>query len=153
MPVREWCHLRRSSALSTYYLQATIYNYSSFLLPTQLHKQNVIETYIYAMVLLTTTPSILSAIEALPPTSRHDISLPDTLNLEDPISHDQLIKIARYFRQKPTTDSSSSIDRSKTLNSLLRGTKVYVPPPPKKPEPVHTYPQHIPPPNTIHKQD
>ncbi|XRM38176.1 hypothetical protein ABZX51_001609 [Aspergillus tubingensis] len=91
------------------------------------------------MVLLTTTPSILSAIEALPPTSRHDISLPDTLNLEDPISHDQLIKIARYFRQKPTTDSSSSIDRSKTLNSLLRGTKVYVPPPPKKPEPSPEY--------------
>ncbi|GAQ39198.1 hypothetical protein AtubIFM56815_007653 [Aspergillus tubingensis] len=91
------------------------------------------------MVLLTTTPPILSAIEALPPTSRHDFSLPDTLNLEDPISHDQLIKIARYFRQKPTTDSSSSIDRSKTLNSLLRGTKVYVPPPPKKPEPSPEY--------------
>ncbi|OJZ90692.1 hypothetical protein ASPFODRAFT_123568 [Aspergillus luchuensis CBS 106.47] len=91
------------------------------------------------MVFLTTTPSILSAIKALPPTSRHDFSLPDTLNLEDPISHDQLIKIARYFRQKPTTDSSSSIDRSKTLNSLLRGTKVYVPPPPKKPEPSPEY--------------
>ncbi|RAH52848.1 hypothetical protein BO85DRAFT_407308, partial [Aspergillus piperis CBS 112811] len=91
------------------------------------------------MVLLTTTSPILSAIKALPPTSRHDFSLPDTLNLEDPISHDQLIKIARYFRQKPTTDSSSSIDRSKTLNSLLRGTKVYVPPPPKKPEPSPEY--------------
>ncbi|GAA85329.1 similar to An07g06590 [Aspergillus luchuensis] len=98
------------------------------------------------MVLLTTTPPILSAIKALPPTSRHDFSLPDTLNLEDPISHDQLIKIARYFRQKPTTDSSPSVDRSKTLNSLLRGTKVYVPPPPKKPEPVSTYlsPTHPP---------
>ncbi|BCR94536.1 TMEM199/VMA12 family protein [Aspergillus luchuensis] len=91
------------------------------------------------MVLLTTTPPILSAIKALPPTSRHDFSLPDTLNLEDPISHDQLIKIARYFRQKPTTDSSPSVDRSKTLNSLLRGTKVYVPPPPKKPEPSPEY--------------
>ncbi|PYH38581.1 TMEM199/VMA12 family protein [Aspergillus neoniger CBS 115656] len=100
------------------------------------------------MVLLTTTPSILSAIKALPPTSRHDFSLPDTLNLEDPISHDQLIKIARYFRQQDTTTTattSTNIDSSKTLNSLLRGTKVYVPSPPKKPEPVHTYPQHNPP--------
>lgn len=99
------------------------------------------------MVLLTTTPPILAAIEALPPTSRHDFSLPDTLNLEDPISHDQLIKIARYFRQTDTSSSTSSIDETKTLNSLLRGTKVYIPPPPKKPEPVNTYPQHLP--NTI----
>ncbi|RAK92419.1 hypothetical protein BO79DRAFT_243373 [Aspergillus costaricaensis CBS 115574] len=94
------------------------------------------------MVLLTTTPSILSAIKALPPTSRHDFSLPDTLNLEDPISHDQLIKIARYFRQQDTTTTtttSTNTDRSKTLNSLLRGTKVYVPPPPKKPEPSPEY--------------
>ncbi|CAK39505.1 hypothetical protein CBS115989_10374 [Aspergillus niger] len=91
------------------------------------------------MVLLTTTPPILAAIEALPPTSRHDFSLPDTLNLEDPISHDQLIRIARYFRQTDTSNSTSSIEETKTLNSLLRGTKVYIPPPPKKPEPSPEY--------------
>ncbi|TPR08117.1 Vesicle coat protein involved in Golgi to plasma membrane transport family protein [Aspergillus niger] len=91
------------------------------------------------MVLLTTTPPILTAIEALPPTSRHDFSLPDTLKLEDPISHDQLIRIARYFRQTDTSSSTYSIAETKTLNSLLRGTKVYIPPPPKKPEPSPEY--------------
>ncbi|OJJ72723.1 hypothetical protein ASPBRDRAFT_54529 [Aspergillus brasiliensis CBS 101740] len=91
------------------------------------------------MVLLTTTPSILAAIEALPPASRDDFSLPDTLNLEDPISHDQLIRIARYFRQSDASNTPANTDRSRTLDSLLRGTKVYVPPPPKKPEPTPEY--------------
>lgn len=92
-----------------------------------------------------------------------------------PISHEQLIRIGRWFRQRKAqeegqqdgigrhetiiesakkekghdTNNSSSLSSSEasppnisaptaffTLSELLRGTKVYTPPPPKKPEPV-----------------
>ncbi|KAL4952318.1 endoplasmic reticulum-based factor for assembly of V-ATPase-domain-containing protein [Aspergillus filifer] len=101
------------------------------------------------MVNLTITPPLLSAIEAIPPTRRKDLDLdlPDTesLSLGKPISHEQIIQISRYFREKHicTSDSqnvngdedeNAKADRS--LNALLRGTKLFIPPPPPKPEPV-----------------
>ncbi|PLB45752.1 hypothetical protein P170DRAFT_439474 [Aspergillus steynii IBT 23096] len=88
------------------------------------------------MVRLVTTSRIVSALEDVPPSSRQELDLPDTLSLEGPIAHEQIIRLARYFRTRNDT-SISSDDRS--LNSLLRGTKVYVPPPPKKPEPSPEY--------------
>lgn len=96
--------------------------------------------YPFDMVRLVTTSRILSALEDVPPSSRQELDLPDTLSLEAPIAHEQLIRLARYFRTRNDTPLSHD-DRS--LNSLLRGTKVYVPPPPPKPEPVrHHHPLH-----------
>ncbi|PWY91007.1 hypothetical protein BO70DRAFT_329172 [Aspergillus heteromorphus CBS 117.55] len=88
------------------------------------------------MVLLITTSPILAAFEALPASSRHDLDLPDSLSLQDPISHAQLIALARYFRSSSNSNETHS---ARSLNSLLRGTKVYIPPPPKKPEPTPEY--------------
>ena len=94
------------------------------------------------MVLLVTTSRILSAIETIPSSRRKepDLDLPDSLDVNAPISHEQLIRIARYFKNNPD-DNHGESEPPKTLNSLLHGTKVYVPPPPKKPEPVG-YPSH-----------
>ncbi|RMJ23297.1 hypothetical protein PHISP_05820, partial [Aspergillus sp. HF37] len=65
------------------------------------------------MVLLVTTPRILSALDAVPPSSRSP---------HPSISHLR------------TSDGSSN-SRAWALNSLLHGMKVYRPPPPPKPEP------------------
>ncbi|KAL4799772.1 endoplasmic reticulum-based factor for assembly of V-ATPase-domain-containing protein [Aspergillus venezuelensis] len=107
------------------------------------------------MVNLTITSPLLSAIEAIPSTRRKDLNLdlPDTesLSLGKPIPHELIISIARYFREQPnhTFDSQNvdgdegetvKIDRS--LNALLRGTKLYIPPPPPKPEPSPEYLAH-----------
>ncbi|KAL5343413.1 endoplasmic reticulum-based factor for assembly of V-ATPase-domain-containing protein [Aspergillus crustosus] len=87
------------------------------------------------MVRLVTTPPILSALEAISPSSREDLKLPDTLALGDPISHDDIIRISHYYRD--THDHTS--DRQWTLDSLIRGTKLYIPPPPPKPTPSPEY--------------
>ncbi|KAF7125135.1 hypothetical protein CNMCM5793_001244 [Aspergillus hiratsukae] len=90
------------------------------------------------MVLLVTTTHIISALEAVPPSSRKELDLPDSLSIDSPISHEQVIRLSHYFRNGAnSTSPDSNPDRS--LNSLLRGTKVYVPPPPKKPEPSPEY--------------
>ncbi|RAL10334.1 uncharacterized protein BO97DRAFT_471813, partial [Aspergillus homomorphus CBS 101889] len=99
------------------------------------------------MVNLLTTPAILSAWESLPTSTRNDLSLPSALHLSDPISHAQLIQLARYFRTTPSsTQDASPPDKTKneerTLNALLQGTKLHVPPPPKKPEPSKSYLTH-----------
>ncbi|KAL3442573.1 endoplasmic reticulum-based factor for assembly of V-ATPase-domain-containing protein [Aspergillus insuetus] len=90
------------------------------------------------MVRLIVTPRILSALEAIPPSSREKLNVPDTLNLGNPISHDQIIRISRYFRDEHSSKDApiptKNEDRSFDLDSLLRGTKLYIPPPPPKPE-------------------
>lgn len=121
------------------------------------------------MVLLVTTPTILSALETLSPSSRDELHLPHSPALGSPISHAQVIALARYFtsgrgntvhnrgnentegaglsgeeknegQDGVSSDHSSTAPTSVTplytLNSLLRGTSVYIPPPPPKPEPV-----------------
>ncbi|KAL4920962.1 endoplasmic reticulum-based factor for assembly of V-ATPase-domain-containing protein [Aspergillus aurantiobrunneus] len=88
------------------------------------------------MVRLVTTAPILSALEAIPPASRTELTLPESLTLGTPISHDQVIRISRYFRTTRSTHGDA-VDRS--LDSLLRGTKLYIPPPPPKPEPSPEY--------------
>ncbi|KAL2014135.1 hypothetical protein VTN00DRAFT_1660 [Thermoascus crustaceus] len=164
------------------------------------------------MVLLVTTPTILSALETLPPSRREALSLPTEPAVGAPISHEQLIQLGRYFRERRTgrktqaakeeteevcekkvKDSEKEKEKSSrsesdeedrdehehehdnkdenenekdtqdgnrmnknenkdededidpttaskyTLNTLLRGTKVYVPPPPPKPQPSPEY--------------
>jgi hypothetical protein len=95
------------------------------------------------MVRLIATPRILSALEAIPPSSREELNVPDTLNLGNPISHDQIIRVSRYFRDKHSSRDvpipTKIEDRSFNLDSLLRGTKLYIPPPPPKPEPVRRH--------------
>ncbi|KAL1967602.1 hypothetical protein VTN77DRAFT_3117 [Rasamsonia byssochlamydoides] len=134
------------------------------------------------MVLLVITPTILSALETLSPSSRDELQLPHSPAVGSPISHAQVIALARYFtsgsgikvqkevetlRDRPAGDDESrdgnteaDLSREKknderndtgsdnssaaaaplyTLNSLLRGTRVYVPPPPPKPEPSPEY--------------
>ncbi len=93
---------------------------------------NVALLYVLAtttMVLLTTTPTILDAISALP----CDFSIPlDSLptTTGSPISHSALITLSRCLPQ-----SSPCY----TLNNLLRGTKPYIAPSPPKPEPSDEY--------------
>lgn len=93
------------------------------------------------MVHLVITARILSAIEAIPSSRRKDLDLPDPPNLNSPISHEQLIELSRYLKDNQI-DHHGDKKIPKTLNSLLHGTKVYVPPPPKKPEPVRS--RHLP---------
>ncbi|KAL4942453.1 endoplasmic reticulum-based factor for assembly of V-ATPase-domain-containing protein [Aspergillus oleicola] len=107
------------------------------------------------MVNLIITPPILSAIEAIPPTGRKDLNLnlPDTesLALGNPITHEQIIQLSRYFRGKSSSscgsqnadgDKNANVHVDRSLNALLRGTKLYIPPPPPKPEPSPEYLAH-----------
>ncbi|KAL1986400.1 hypothetical protein VTN96DRAFT_6479 [Rasamsonia emersonii] len=130
------------------------------------------------MVLLVTTPTILSALETLSPSSRDELQLPHSPAVGSPISHAQVIALARYFTSKVRKEGEDHSDRPAgddnkrgdentvadkrngehdgvssdhsseaaadsaplyTLDSLLRGTRVYVPPPPPKPEPSPEY--------------
>ncbi|OOQ86533.1 hypothetical protein PEBR_21153 [Penicillium brasilianum] len=93
------------------------------------------------MVRLTTTARIAAALEAVPDSQRSELSLPATLQPHEPITHEQLLRLAKYLQNdaayqatRTTTDNPSTV-----LNTLLQGTKVYVPPPPKKPEPSPEY--------------
>jgi TMEM199 family protein len=79
------------------------------------------------MVLLTTTPHILSAISSLSPSSLSSLhnsnhSLPPSPGA--PIEHSTLLALSRLLK-----DSSSSY----TLNTLLRSAHPYIPPPAPKP--------------------
>ncbi|PYI32228.1 hypothetical protein BP00DRAFT_445680, partial [Aspergillus indologenus CBS 114.80] len=87
------------------------------------------------MVHLTTTETIQAAYEAVPASARQTLALPSTLQPGDPISHAQVIELARYFRANlppPQNDASNTTPnpepdprrtRTRSLNSLLRGTK------------------------------
>ncbi|KIW28095.1 uncharacterized protein PV07_07780 [Cladophialophora immunda] len=77
------------------------------------------------MVLLTTTPRILSAISSLSSDDRSSLTdLPTTCG--QAVEHTTLIAMSR-------------LSKTTTLNSLLRGTHIYVPPPPPKPQPSPEY--------------
>ncbi|KAF3490922.1 uncharacterized protein GIQ15_00439 [Arthroderma uncinatum] len=104
------------------------------------------------MVLLKATPCIISAIEALPLATREALSLSETPDLQAPISHSQLISLARSFSRRQSRSGGADgedeaqatadalVEGSKyTLNNLLRGTELYIPPPPPKPAPSPEY--------------
>lgn len=91
------------------------------------------------MVLLVATDRIRAAWEALPVSRRQELDLPPTLDAQGPITHEQLLRLSKAIQHDATGNLSNTDDIGDSptvLSSLLRGTKVYVPPPPKKPEPV-----------------
>lgn len=94
------------------------------------------------MVLLTATDRMVAALEAVPDSQRSELNLPATLQLHEPITHEQLLRLAKHlqndaaYQSATTTTTADEHSRTTVLNTLLYGTKVYIPPPPKKPEPV-----------------
>lgn len=99
------------------------------------------------MVLLTMTPSIVEGLarskssreesdgpdEAQPAACTDQPSL-DSPAVGQPISHGQIVDLYRKLR--------AAGQKEYTLETLLRGAKVYVAPPPPKPEPVSVHSGH-----------
>lgn len=89
------------------------------------------------MVLLTLTPLAKSAVELYNQSSdhKHDDSSSDPSLSEPtvgtPVSHAQLIQIARYLRESHLPNKNDF-----RLDALLKGANIYVPPPKPKPQPV-----------------
>ncbi|KAF4450557.1 hypothetical protein F53441_6337 [Fusarium austroafricanum] len=99
------------------------------------------------MVLLTMTPSIVEALEAAGPTETPQIEDHDEAEQEPsqptkepsldepeigkPISHDQIVDLWKRLKAQGSSNY--------TLEQLLRGASVYIPPPPPKPEPSPEY--------------
>jgi hypothetical protein len=107
----------------------------TFLVPAVLSPLHVTATP--DMVLLVTTDRILAAFETVPASRRQELDLPATLELHGPIAHEQIIRLSKHLRHDAEYNATQDTNRSPTiLSALLCGTKVYVPPPPKKPEPV-----------------
>ena len=85
------------------------------------------------MVLFTITPSIVEGLKArneMPPsaeTSDEKSSFEDAA-VGSPISHEQIVDLWKHLKAKR--------DGNCHLEDLLRGSRVYVPPPAPKPEPV-----------------
>lgn len=105
------------------------------------------------MVLLIATDRILAALEAVPAPRREELDLPSSLDLHGPIAHNQLLRLSKHLQNDAeynSTDHGRSMNSPTILSALLRGTKVYVPPPPKKPEPVRDV---IPTPDTFYLRD
>jgi len=95
------------------------------------------------MVRLTMSTAMVAAINHLSKTKEAAapaITSPDEPSLEDPavgkpITHSQIMAISRALRE--ITDPA---DRQYDLDSLLRGSRVYIDPPKPKPEPVRQQP-------------
>jgi TMEM199 family protein len=77
------------------------------------------------MVLLTATPQIVSLLATLPPLSLSRLPSQLPKDASDPIEHTTLIRLAQLSQT--------------SLNSLLRGTRPYFPPPKPKPQPSAEY--------------
>ena len=122
----------KARALYIYLLLLLSLSPSTTLPASWLSSYNPLDCESIQMVLLVITPRILSAIEAVPSPRRKDLDLPESPGLNAAISHEQLIGLSRHL--KSSVEDGDRVPW--TLNTLLRGTKVYVPPPPKKPEPV-----------------
>ncbi|KAF2115237.1 endoplasmic reticulum-based factor for assembly of V-ATPase-domain-containing protein [Lophiotrema nucula] len=102
------------------------------------------------MVLFTVTPAIVRALSTAQSTAPEELSKlqqSSEPSLSDPkegnpISHSQLIDIAKLLKthkaalQPPENENERP---SYTLASLLKGARVYIPPPAPKPEPSSEY--------------
>jgi TMEM199 family protein len=97
------------------------------------------------MVLLTMTPAIVQAIETSSKISEDALSKlqpPSEPSLADatvgnPISHSQLINLSKLLKDQHHTETDGKDGtQDYYLNALLKGSKIYVPPPPPKKEPV-----------------
>ena len=97
------------------------------------------------MVKLTITETIEKAIQECKKRPRWsaEVSLPTEPSLDhaaigDPISHSQIIGISRLLK----SCSSAAVDSDAavySLERLLKGSRIYVEPPPTKPEPTSEY--------------
>jgi len=93
------------------------------------------------------TPAAVAAIrkcESLPDVALEKLQLPGEPALSDPapgnpISHGQLIELSKTLK-RCVLDSDVASDQDEVipyrLNDLLRGSKIYIPPPKPKAEPV-----------------
>lgn len=88
------------------------------------------------MVYLVATDRILAALEAVPISQRTELDLPTSLTRHGPMAHEQLLRLAKHLQSEAADTTTNTLPGPTALSFLLRGTKVYVPPPPKKPEPV-----------------
>ncbi len=107
------------------------------------------------MVLLTMTPAMVAAIEELrdlPGVNAVLAGASDEPSLAEPkvgnpISQGQVIDISRSLRAhemagKPSYSSDKPVPYQ--LDNLLRGSRIYNPPPAAQPEPVsHSLPSHL----------
>lgn len=81
------------------------------------------------MVQLTITKAINDAITLFGELGEDSgLPIPDSIAVGEPISHGQILELWQGLRAKGETKY--------TLEDLLRGSRVYIPPPPPKPEPV-----------------
>jgi hypothetical protein len=103
------------------------------------------------MVLLTMTPSIVDALKLVDEHHKGDDPSDDASHdqvkdaaassspepaIGNPISHGEIISLHKKL-------SASEFSAPKcSLEQLLQGSQVYIPPPPPKPEPVSTLPCH-----------
>lgn len=100
-----------------------------------------IPSYCLTMVLLCMTPLAVQAIEEARKVAEDELlelQLPEPVAGE-PISHSQLIDLSKLLRKHADDISVHGVDGdppSYTLDSLLKGSRFYVPPPPPKKEPV-----------------
>lgn len=91
------------------------------------------------MVLLTLTPAAKSAVDLyneLSNQEQDDSSSDSSLSeptVGAPVSHAQLIKVARFLRESHLPNKNDF-----RLDTLLKGANIYVPPPKPKPQPVCT---------------
>lgn len=97
-----------------------------------------------AMVFLTITPSIIEGLQAwraIPNSNLNDLELNesdpplDDADVGSPISHGQIIDLWRGLQDGGSKEYS--------LEGLLKGSCVYIPPPPPKPEPVSDMGRHV----------
>jgi hypothetical protein len=96
------------------------------------------------MVLLTLTPTAKAALQeyhkALPNLDEAALKNRDhweklsTAEVGSPIDHHDLLTVAKSFAAR--NDETDSQSQTRRLDVLLRGSAVYQPPPPQKPEPV-----------------
>lgn len=96
------------------------------------------------MVLLTMTAASVAAVQeciklglenVIEPKSTAEASLKDP-GVGKPISHGQLIDISRHLKNRYQTANEEGLQAPYHLDELLRGSKIYIPPPPPKKEPV-----------------
>lgn len=104
------------------------------------------------MVLLTMTAALVAAVKDYNAIEQQkeetfQSSEPPLQNpmLGNPISHGQILDIAKALKTSRASPDKKTSSLSYNLDDLLRGSHIYTPPPPPKPEPVRSTT------NTIHK--
>ncbi|KAL2441608.1 hypothetical protein ABEF95_015822 [Exophiala dermatitidis] len=97
------------------------------------------------MVLLIATPRILDAISSLSSSERSSLPSPLPTTPGSPIEHTSIIALARLLSRSRTQSHPELNHTTPTppndfsLNTLLRGAHVYIPPLPPKPQPSPEY--------------